>query len=90
VADGQTLHVKIHSLGSVDAPATTVAFRDAAGRIVATAPVTPLAAPVDLLPKTLDVNLTLPEGVSITGGSVEIDPDHLIEEITQLNNRVSL
>jgi len=90
VADGQTLHVKIHSLGSVDAPATTVAFRDAAGRIVATAPVTPLAAPVDLLPKTLDVKLTLPEGVSITGGSVEIDPDHLIEEITQLNNRVSL
>jgi hypothetical protein len=88
--DGRNVHVKVHSLGSVGAPATTVAFRDAAGRVVATAPVTSLAAPVDLVPKTLDVNLTLPEGVSISGGSVEIDPDHQLEEITQLNNRVSL
>ena len=90
VADGQILHIKIHGLGSVESPATTVAFRDAAGRIVATAPVAPLAAPVDLLPKTSEVNLVLPAGMVPSGGSVEIDPDHRIEEITELNNRVEL
>ena len=90
VVDGRTLHVKIHSLGSVEAPATMVVFRDASGHVIATTPVAALAAPIDLVPKTLDVNLTLPAGVSSAGGSVEIDPDHQVEEITELNNRVNL
>jgi hypothetical protein len=90
VVEGRSIKVKIHSLGSVDAPATTVVFRDAAGRVVATAPVPALAAPVDLQPKTVEVSLLLPESVTVTGGSVELDPNQQLEEITSLNNRVSL
>jgi len=90
VVDGQTLHVKIHSVGAAESPATTVVFRDAAGRVVASAPVPLLAAPIDLVPKTCDVDLVLPSGVSIPGGSVEIDPDRQVEEITEINNRVCL
>ncbi|HVW22774.1 MAG TPA: LamG-like jellyroll fold domain-containing protein [Opitutaceae bacterium] len=88
--DGGTVRVRVHSLGGVDAPASELAFRDAAGKIVATAPVPPLRAPADLYPKTADVVLTLPAGVSAVGGSVEIDPQHALEQITRLNDSVSL
>jgi len=87
---GREVHVKVHSLGSVPAPATTIAVRDASGRTLATAPVPALAAPNDLLPKTTDVSLTLPAGATTAGASVEIDPDHALNEITTRNNAVKL
>ena len=59
---GRTVRVRVHSLGSVDAPASKVFVRDAAGRTMASASVPPLKAPVDLAPKTADVTLTLPAG----------------------------
>jgi hypothetical protein len=88
--EGGTVKVRVHSLGSVAAPASQLAFQDASGRIVATAGIPALPAPVDLWPKTADVVLRLPPGVSAEGGSVEIDPGCALEEITRLNNRVSL
>jgi hypothetical protein len=87
---GRGLRVRVHSLGSVPSPETTVALRDRTGKIIATEKVGPLPAPVDLYPKTMDIGLTLPEGVEATGGTVEIDPDHQLEEITRLNNVVKL
>ena len=87
---GREMRVRVHSLGSVPSPEATVVFRDRTGKIMATGKVGELPAPVDLYPKTMDVILTLPAGVEATGGSVEIDPDHQIEEITRLNNVVKL
>ena len=89
-ARGREVHVKVHSIGSVAAPATTIAVRDASGHILATAPVPALAAPVDLLPKIAEVSLTLPAGTSTAGLSVELDPDHALNEITTRNNAVKL
>jgi hypothetical protein len=88
--EGSAVKVRVHSLGSVGAPASQLAFRDASGQVVATAQVPALAAPLDLYPRTADVVLTLPAGVSAAGGSVEIDPDHALEQITRLNDAVSL
>jgi hypothetical protein len=82
--------VRIHSLGAIASPATTVALRDSTGHILAKTPLAPIAAPVDLFPKTAEVTLVLPEGSSLAGGSVEIDPDHASEEITLLNNSAKL
>jgi hypothetical protein len=87
---GRDLLVRVHNLGSVSSPATILAFRDHDGRIVATAAVAPLSPPIDLFPKTEQVRLTLPAGVSVAGGSVELDPDRSLEEITHLNNTVKL
>ena len=84
------LRVTVHSLGSVPAPATTLALRNAAGKILATAPVPALAAPNDLLPKTAEVTLTFPVGTSLEGTTVTIDPDGTLGEITTLNNTVRL
>jgi hypothetical protein len=89
VSAGQ-VHVKVHSLGSVPAPASSVAVRDAAGHVLATSAIPALAAPIDLVPKTADVVISLPAGSQLTGGSVELDPDHQFEEITEANNVVHL
>jgi hypothetical protein len=86
---GREVRVRVHSLGSVPAPETVVGFRKA-GRIVATAVVPGLEAPVDLQPRTTEVALTLPAGTDPAGGVVEIDPEHTLLEITVLNNRVPL
>lgn len=85
-----SVHVRVHSLGSVSAPASNLVLRNAAGQVVGSADIPALAAPVDLQPKTADVTISLPSGISATGMSVEIDPDHRIEEITTINNLVKL
>jgi hypothetical protein len=87
---GRNVRVKVHSLGSVPAPAAIVVVRNAAGRILAGASVPALAAPVDLRPQTVDVTLTLPAGADPVGGWVEIDPDHALTEITTRNNAAGL
>jgi hypothetical protein len=87
---GREVRVKVHSLGSVPSPATTVVFRNCDGKIIAMEKVPSIPAPVDLYPKTADVILTLLDGADATGGTVEVDPDHEIEEITRLNNLVRL
>jgi concanavalin A-like lectin/glucanase superfamily protein len=90
VKSAGSVRVKIHSLGSEDAPAATIALRDAGGTVLATASVSALKAPLDLLPKTAEVSLTAPSGVNLDGGSVCIDPDRKLEEITTRNNCVAL
>jgi hypothetical protein len=89
VAD-RAVRVTVHSVGAVPAPETTVAVRDAAGRTLATGKIPALAAPVDLQPKTATVTLQLPVGADARGGTVEIDPEHRLEEITTRNNVVKL
>ncbi len=88
--EGRTLKVVVHGLGAVPSVATDVAFRDHTGRIVVTGKIPALAAPLDLQPKTAAVSLPVPEGVAIEGGTVEIDPDHRLTEITSLNNVVRI
>jgi len=87
---GQEVKLKVHNLGSAQARSTTVVFHNRAGEVIATGKVPPLPAPVDLYPRTAEVILTLPGDVDATGGVVEIDPDHRLEEITRCNNAVRL
>ncbi len=82
------VRVRIHSLGSVDAPGVRIVCRTREGRIISSALVPALRAPVDLYPKTADVILRLPAGTNPKGSSIEIDPDHELNEITRLNNVV--
>jgi hypothetical protein len=90
IVEGDTVHVTIHSLGSIDAPATTVALLDSAGRIVSSAALPAIPAPLDLVPKTGTVALSLPAGFSLSGSSVVIDPEERLGEITRCNNTVRL
>jgi hypothetical protein len=86
--DGRTMKVTVHSLGSVDAPASKVVLRDRVGKVIATGLADPLKAPLDLTPKTEDVSLSIPAGADWKGGSVSIEMSGDLPEITQMNNRV--
>lgn len=82
---GNQIEVKVHSLGAVDAPASKLVLRDAAGRVRASASIPPLKAPTDLLPKTAKVTLS---GGKVAGGTVSIEIGGSTPEITLLNNTV--
>jgi hypothetical protein len=86
--EGRSMKVTVHSLGSVDAPASKVVLRDRGGKMLASVKATALKAPLDLVPKTEVVSLTLPANADWKGGSVTIESSGSIPEITQRNNRV--
>jgi hypothetical protein len=88
--EGGRMKVTVHSLGSVDAPASKVVLRDRAGTVLATAAVPAIKAPLDLFPKTAAVELSLPKGAEWKGGSVTVESNGDVPEITQRNNRVPL
>ncbi|MGD0443929.1 MAG: hypothetical protein ABSA39_08330 [Edaphobacter sp.] len=88
--DGGRVKVTVHSLGSVDAPASKVVLRDKAGKVLATATVPAIKAPLDLFPKTAAVELVLSKGAEWKGGSVTVESSGDVPEITSMNNRVSL
>ena len=77
------VEVTVHSLGSVDAPATFVALLDTKGKEVARAKVPALAAPNDLYPKTARVII---RAAAKKGYKVVVDPDDQLFEITRINN----
>ncbi len=88
--EGNRMHVTVHSVGAVDAPASNVVLRDKAGKTLAIAAVPPLKAPTDLLPKTATVTLTLPTHADTSGDTVTIECGGDVPEITLLNNSVKL
>ena len=82
--------VTVHSVGAVDAPASKLVLRDAAGTTLAAAAIPALKAPVDLLPKTAIVKLAAPAGSKLKGATVTIECGGSTPEITQMNNSVTL
>ncbi|MFC1573802.1 LamG-like jellyroll fold domain-containing protein [Candidatus Latescibacterota bacterium] len=85
---GNTITVTVHSLGSVHSPENVLALCDDSGKALATAVIPPLEAPIDLMPRRVQVTLDIPSGTSMKGCSVCIDPDEDKTEITRMNNMV--
>ncbi|MDE2267067.1 MAG: LamG domain-containing protein [Alphaproteobacteria bacterium] len=83
---GDTIDVTVHSLGSVEAPAGTATLLNAKGETLSSVAIPSIAAPVDLEPKTVKVDLPMKTG----GVLVRVALDNGVKEITQLNNEVSL
>ncbi|MGD0155062.1 MAG: LamG-like jellyroll fold domain-containing protein [Terracidiphilus sp.] len=88
--DGAQMAVTVHSVGSVDAPASKVVLREKTGKTLATADVPALKAPLDLAPKTARVTLTLPAGADLKGATVTVECGGNLPEITLMNNSVTL
>ncbi|HEY0311193.1 MAG TPA: LamG-like jellyroll fold domain-containing protein [Allosphingosinicella sp.] len=85
---GGRIEVVVHSLGAVAAPGGTVTVEDSSGRILARGTVPPLAAPLDLQPKTARVTLSLFKGQATRGLKVSVGAG--VPEITQSNNTIVL
>ncbi len=87
---GGAVRVTVHSIGSVNAPASTVSLVGSNGSTIVTAAVPALEAPLDFKPKTAIVTLAVPAGTNLKGASVRIDHDGKLSEITKRNNTVAL
>jgi hypothetical protein len=88
IANGR-MTVTVHSLGAVDAPASSVTLRDAGGKVVATATAGGMKAPLDLEPKATQVTLHIPTGFKAEGSTVILAIPG-VQETTLLNNEVTL
>ena len=88
--EGRKVRITVHSLGAVDAPASSVALRDPAGKTLAVAAVPAIKAPSDLVPKTEEVTLPVPVNTKLSGCSVIVNPEKKMKELTRRNNQVVL
>jgi hypothetical protein len=86
--NGDSVIVRVHSLGGAGTPAATLELRDATGKVAAVAKVPPMEAPSDLVPRRTKISVTVPEGTDLTAGSVQIDPGYKIIQITVMNDLV--
>ena len=86
--NGNEVTVRVYSQGAVRTPETTVELQDANGNRIQTAPVPAMEAPVDLNAKWVEIKLTVPEGTDLSKGSVVVDPDQKITQITTKNTKV--
>lgn len=84
--NGNEVTVRVYSLGSVDAPATTIQLKDVKGNIITSAPVPALKATLDLVPQWVDVKIIAPKTADLSHGSVQIDPSKKIVQITRQND----
>jgi hypothetical protein len=84
------MSVTVHSVGSVDAPASKVVLRSQDGKTIASADVPALKAPIDLTPKTAVVTLAVPANADLKGASVTVECGGSVPEITLMNNSVTL
>ena len=86
--EGNSITVRVHSLGAVAAPATSVELRDLSGNTLQRAQVPPLDPPLDLKRRWTEVILTVPQGTSLEHGVVILDPSRNIRQINRNNTIV--
>lgn len=80
---------RVHNIGARDAQQVIVAIVDRNGKELRRKQLGALAAPLDLVPKVVDVEFTdLP--ADLAGGAIVVDPDNALEEIYEGNNRLPL
>jgi len=87
---GRALTVIVHSLGSAAAPAGTLFLEDFSGRTVTSTKIAALAAPTDLMPKTVRVRLTVPAGVAVETLRLRLALADGGREVTMRNNVLRL
>ncbi|MBB4153377.1 hypothetical protein GGQ80_001279 [Sphingomonas jinjuensis] len=87
VVKGRRVTLTVHSLGSKPTTGGTASLM-ANGRVVATAPIPPMPAPLDLQPVTTRVTLTLPADTGQAEATIALT--NADREVTQRNNRVPL
>ena len=80
--------VRVYSQGAVGTSETTIELRDAIGKPVQTAIVPAMEAPVDLIARWTDVKLVVPTGTDLGHGSVWVDPNKKMTQITSKNDEV--
>ncbi|MGE5531577.1 MAG: hypothetical protein ACM3VW_05630, partial [Bacteroidota bacterium] len=79
---------RIHNIGAAEVKSFEVTLLDGSAKLVAKQTLGPLAAPVDLEPKTLAFEFRVPPG--LTKGTVVVDAGKAVAEICEENNAATL
>ncbi len=87
---GNRVTVRVYSQGAIGSPDTILELRDARENRITTAVVPAMEAPLDLVPRWVDVTMEVPAGTDLGNVTVEVDPDKKITQITRLNTKVKL
>jgi hypothetical protein len=86
--NGNRITFRVHNIGATGSPETTFELRGAGGMLVATGAVPPLEAPVDLIPRWKDITVTIDRVTDLSHGSLVLDPEERIREITRKNTKI--
>jgi len=86
--EDNSVNVTVHSIGAQSSPSSTIELRDESGKLIASAVIPSMEAPLDLMPRKYVVRINIPEGVTLKHGSVQLDPANRIKEIAKHNNNV--
>lgn len=86
--EGSQLTVTVHSLGHEDTSTGVLLLEDHEGREIRRITIPPLAAPTDLLPKTVQLQMKLPRGSNAKAARVSVALANGAAEITQTNNQL--
>jgi hypothetical protein len=87
--DGNTVKVRVYSQGAVSSPECLIVLRDANGEVAATAVIPELPAPLELNANWIELQLSCSQGTDLSRGSVQIDPEGIVEQITRQNTLVT-
>jgi hypothetical protein len=85
---GKEVTIRVHNIGGAMSPLTILELRDGRGKLIATAQVPSLEAPVDLLPRWKEISFHIEPGTDLAHGSLQLDPDGKITEITRINSQL--
>jgi len=86
---GDEVDVRVYSQGAIETPETTLEVWDAQGQLVGVSQVPAIRAPLELNPNWINIRVKVPAGTDLSKGSIKIDPDGDIEQITHSNCQVS-
>ncbi len=86
--NGDEVTIRVYSQGAAGTPETTLEVWNATGQSVGVTPVPAMRAPVDLSPNWVDIKVKVPPGTDLSSGTVKIDPQGKIEQITEKNTEV--
>ena len=86
---GNEISIVVHNLGSVSSPQAELVVADPEGRRIASAVVPSIDAPADLVPRRIAVRINTPVDADLTTGTILLDPERKIRQITRRNDIVS-
>ena len=80
------IKVRVYNQGAIKSPSTTIEIRDLSGKTIAKSVVPEIEAPLDLVPKYMEIQLKIPKDFQLTGCKIIVDPDEKIKQITRSND----
>jgi len=84
----EKISVRVFSQGAVSSPQTVLELRDSNGMKITSIAIPAMEAPLDLIPKWTEVKIEVPASFDLSHGSLVLDPEQKMKQITRRNTRV--